>query len=478
MASIRWEWILVRLTNRIHSYWFWRACYALFASGAFVRFVAWLLRRDADGTRTAALQFALVWSGWPRRYRAWINVNASQLVWRARRRAARRTPAARVRRGPRGERLRVACLGDFAALLTFQRELFAAAPDGVEVGVFDVPTKNDGATYLEPIVARYVSGGAERPARAAAVAAAISEWDPDLLLVVSWTAETYAVLDGAAAGCVLHVCTGSDLLHHENVDVHAYAQPEADYFVVGERLFCATSRSFVRDALVYGADLLYDGRGLDPSSRRPWSDREPLVVVHGSLYKTSAPEFLATILDLVAEDTETRAVFVGGGTDRERAAVRGAAERRGLQERVELHRPFSAVRGSAGDVDDRGWHELVDLLSRARLAADPWPVCGASTRVEAYGCGAPTVHLGVRFDEAAWGRAQPAVFELPALLVPEATAYTREAYTELCRRCLRDPGFADDVAARQAEVFRRVTDVDAYWTQLLELYRRWARKDA
>jgi hypothetical protein len=466
------EWLLIRATNRVRAPWFWRVLYRALASRALVGLVASLVRR-ADKGRITGLEDALVWSGWPRRPRGWVNINASQFVRRVRDRVNGRRLAPRVVRARKAGPLRVACLGDFSALLTFQPELFEAAPTGIEVSVFDLPSKTTGAGYLAPLVARYEVAPTGEPGRARQIAAAINEVDPDLLLVVSTTLETHDVLDVARAHCVAHVCTGSDLLHHRNVDIQLYAQPEADYFVRDNRVFCGTSRSFLKGYTVYAADLLYDGRGLDPSQRRPWHERDALVVVHGSLYKSSAPGFLATVLDLVGEDAVTRAVFVGDGVEEEREAILVAAGKRGLEARVEVRPPYSAVRGTTGSVESAGWHSLVELLSRARLAADPWPIGGASSRVEAYGCGAPTVHMGVRFDPDSWGRDQPAVFELPALLVPIATASSPEEYVDLCRRCLNDAEFSDEVAARQEAVFRRVTDPAIYWEQLLGLHRRW-----
>jgi hypothetical protein len=144
-----------------------------------------------------------------------------------------------------------------------------------------------------------------------------------------------------------------------------------------------------------------------------------------------------------------------------------------LSGRVHYEEGFEFTRASDGAVADPAWLKLVDLLRRARLAPDPFPVCSGAARVEAFGAGAPSPHLAVRFDRGAWGRRQEAVVEVSALEVPTLTASTLAEYEELCRRCLYDERFADSAAAAQADVFERVTDPRAYWGQIRSCYEEW-----
>lgn len=51
--------------------------------------------------------------------------------------------------------------------------------------------------------------------------------------------------------------------------------------------------------------------------------------------------------------------------------------------------------------------------------------------------------LGLRLDRPAWGKPQPQLTDHPALATAAGTAYTIQAYWELCRRCLYDREFAD-----------------------------------
>ena len=154
------------------------------------------------------------------------------------------------------------------------------------------------------------------------------------------------------------------------------------------------------------------------------------------------------------------------------------AARRGLAAQVHYEGEFSAVRDPDGHVPASGWQRLLSVLERARLAADPWPVGGGSSRFEAYLAGTPSAHMGIRLDRAAWGRGQAAVCDILFLNVPRATAFDEGEYRAIARRCLYDAAFADAVADEQREVAVRLSDEGAWWTQLRTLYDRWARMGA
>jgi hypothetical protein len=439
-----------RATGRVHSPRFWRALYGLLRTRRAVRFFA---GRGDDflGELTALF----VWSGWPHQTRGWINLDASRFVRRVRREGIRTTPK-RAPRKPDGP-LRVGVLGAFSGLLTLAREHFEDAPEEVELHVLDLGYEGRYARYLEPVAASYATGDL---AEAAA--------DLDVLYVVDSGRAADEVLDAATTPCVVAFSTGSNLLHHEKVDFHLYPQPEADYFLRGERLFCGTTRAPFGDELVYPAFFLYDRAGIEPGP--PWAEREPLVLVHGSLFKAASEPFLEAILPLA------EVVLMGRTSDDELEVVRHVARRHGVEGSVHYEGAFSGLRGADGSRDDPGWQKLLGYLRRARLAPDPWPIGGAAARVEAYAAGVPTAHLAVRFDEASWGRRQQSLLEVEALLVPEATARTPEEYRSLCERCLHDGDFAEAVAAAQALVCERVTDPRAYWLQLVEAHRDWLRR--
>jgi glycosyltransferase involved in cell wall biosynthesis len=242
-------------------------------------------------------------------------------------------------------------------------------------------------------------------------------------------------------------------------------------------MFCATSEAWLDDRLVYPGFVLYDRREVDLARVRPWREREPLLVVHGSLYKVVAPGYLATVLALLREDPELELVLLGKESGGERARLEALARDAGVGGRVRYEGAFAALRDpETGVVDDPGWRAAAAYLERARLVPDPWPVGGASSVVEAFALGAPVVRMGVRTDPAAWRLPQPCFGEMLAFDGPPSVAYSAAEYAALCRRVLADERFADRIAAEQLEIARRITDPAAFWDQLLGLYRDWAER--
>lgn len=443
----------------------WRLAYRLLRSRAAISIAAAVLRL-ADRTRgegvgdflLSRFEVRYVWAG------AFVNLDASRFAWRVRMRRAGR-PAA-VKRAPRqpAQPLRLGCVGRFAGLLSFGPELFAAAPPDLRLHVFDVEYEGATASYVEPLVAHYDASPLE-------LSDAINAADLEALLLVLRGAEAYDLAGRVSVPCVIFVCTGSDLLHHPAVDIQLYAQPQADYFLRGRRLFCARSRTWFDDSRLQPAFLAYDARGLDPAARPSWAERESIVVVHGSLYKLAGAKYLDCLARLLHDDPGLELVVMGKDDGRSLEEIR-----KRVGPRLRYEGAFSPVRGPDGSVVDPGWEKLRGLLFRARLAPDPFPICGATSRVEAFGAGVPSPHLAVRFGEE--GRRQDALVEVPALRVPPLDAHTVAEYESLCRRCLYEPAFADEAAAAQAAVFAEVTDGSAYWRQILAAYREWAERTA
>lgn len=450
-------------TAGVHAASFWRVLYRLLASPRAVAAGAAIARRDGGDVLLAGLGELFVWSGWPHQSRGWINLDASRYLHRVRGSTTARRVAQKSRPRKSDGPLRVGVLGAFSGLLTLAPEHFEGAPAEVELHVLDLGFDGRYARYLEPVAASYAT---EDLAEAAG--------ELDVLFVVGSGREVDDVLDAAQTPCIASFSTGSDLVHHEKVDFHLYPQPEADYFVRGDGLFCGTSRTRFGDALVYPAFFLYDPGGVDPAAPIPWSERDPLVLIHGSLFKAASMPFLDVVLPLLRDGAEL--VLMGRASEDDLTAVAAAARRHGVASRVHYEGSFSGTRGPEGTRDDLGWEKLVAYLGRARLAPDPWPIGGGAARVEAYAAGVPSVHLAVQFEEASWGRRQDSLLEVKALLVEEATARTPDEYQRLCERCLLDGAFAETVAAAQAAVCTRVTDARAYWLQLVEAHRDWARR--
>lgn len=368
--------------------------------------------------------------------------------------------------------LKVGLLGPFSGLLTFSSEHFRAAPSDVEIHLFDVAHEGMRAEFLEPIVAGYV-GFDERDAHEL-VANAVNDANLDLLLVIGLGARPQELISLIDTPCIGYLCTGTDILHHNGIDFHVFCQPQADYFLRDDRLFCAMSRSFFGNERVYEGALVLDASGLNGSEGRAWRDREPLIAFHGSLYKLAAREFIETMCRLVADNDDVEFVYMGPAGGDELSRIEVATRRFGVASRFHYLGSYSRVRtGSESFAGQAGWQRMCQVLSRARLAPDPWPVGGSSSRMEAYMLGTPTAHMRVRFDSECWGRRQHALVELPLLLVPEASVTTISAYIDLCNRCLRDEPFAQDLVAQQLAVAAAAVDGRAYWQQILRLYRRW-----
>lgn len=471
----------LRACGSIRSALVWRLVYAALAHDATVAMAVRVLGRSGRArTVVGRLHDFAVVGGWPGRHPGWVNVDVSRFAWRVSRRLDRARSEPKHLPRSEGLPLRIACVGAFRGLLAFGKPIFEGVPDTVEIGLVDLEFEGAGAEYLRPLVAFYepVAAIGDDAQQAAALADAVDRADADLALVVVGGRLAYEVVDRLRTPVISYCCTGSDVLHHPKVDFQIYVQPEPDYFVREDRLFCGTSRASFGGGVAFAGFINYDERGLLAEPRLPWHERDSLLVYHGSLYKAASPAYLHAVFDLMEDDTDLEFVLMGRDTHDSLDAIRRHARVRGLTSRVHYEGRYSGVRSKDGLLDDPGWARLVGHLARARLAPDPWPMCGASSRVEAYAMGVPSVHLGTRFDRGSWGRPQPTVCELPALLVPEGTAYSPAEYVELCRRATSDREFAERVIAAQIDVVRHVSDPAVYWTQVLDLYSRWRTRRA
>lgn len=483
--------VFTRATSRIHAPVFWRALYATLFSTTAARALGLVLRVIA-GVRgdTAAEDFRermakeLVRSGWPHHSAYWRNLHASRFLWRAyqsSKRCGRRTaPPAPAP----GAVVRLGVVGTLSRAGAFPPELFAAAPPELDLVFFDIPRGAAwSATYLSGVRGEYSHHVLSRESwwtDISAIARSIDVAHLDVLLVLDEKRYVYDLLDRVSCPCVVDVALGAAILAHDNVAFHVHSEREADYFVTADRMFCGTTRRNLSGDLVFPGRVCYDRRGIDPATRRRRSEREPLMVFHGALYKANSPPYLDVLFGLMHEDPSLDFVLMGHDWDGERpggalAPILERARRAGLEGRVHYEGEFLAVRDeTSGEIRDDGWSRLLEHLDRARLAPNPWPVGGAASRVEAYLSGVPVPHLGVRTDPASWGRPQHGGGEIPALVVESTTAWTPEAYAALARRMLYDDAFAERVVADQLEVAERVTDRAAYWQLILDCYRRWS----
>jgi hypothetical protein len=463
-------------TARIDSPRFWRLLYWLLEQRVTIRVTAALCRLAAariggDMTPQEAAERLshLFQTAWPHhRGTPWINLQVARFTWRVKRTLGDVRPSRR--RSLRcTERLRVGLLANLAATLTFSPQFFERIPESVDLAALDLGGHSRTAGYLEHFVSDYQAFDARDTA---AVAASIEELDLDLLLFDVYKTDLDAILDGVSVPCIVDVCTTVNLRFHQSVSFHLYCLQQADYLVDGDRLFCTTSESVLGEAAVYPGALLFDRRNLDPHARRSWRERDALLVYHGKLYKLS-DAYLEAVMSLLSDDPSLE-LAVMGRDDGQLEGIRAVATKYGAADRLHYEGEFRVARNEEGEVADASWLRLADLLARARLAPDPWPLGGAYSRVEAFAAGAPSVHMGIRTDRASWRRPQLAVTaDHRALEIAELTAYTVDEYLTIARRALYDESFADAVAAEQARRALELTDGAVFWKQILERYETW-----
>ena len=460
-------------------FWVWRCIYGLMLLPVFTSTIAALLNAYArlrGHERAEALlgrlEMTIAYSGWPHHERGWINLHGSR--WIADLRRARSRRAVALAEPPRPVR-RIGCVGRFSGLLGFPKQLMAACP--AELVIADIGYAGRHAPALRDVAAAYEAFDFDAANRLSheidRLAAFLRAQQVDLLINIGAKQDAAALLDVVDVPCVANLCAGSDLFHHPRVDIQLHGQPEADYFVRDSRMFCGTTAGWFSDQYVHDLTGFMDARGLALESGAPWSSREPLIVCHGSMYKFARPQFLDVICRLLAEDSSLRLVCIGKDDGGAVATILEHAARWNVAGRAEYLGEFSAMRNDAGEVTDPGWRTLIDLLRRARLAPNPFPLGGGSARFEAYILGTPTVHLGVRFDRESWGRPQPSTCEIPSLLTRAGTAWSIEEYGALARKCLGDGAFADVLAAEQLSRARIIADAPRWWRDVLDGHRQW-----
>jgi hypothetical protein len=464
----------------------WRAVYGVVESDVCVAIVTYALAVGSslfgsivDARFDGWFDRRLVRSGWPYHVRGWTNLHMARALTRIRRRRTgvraelKHTVHARPPGRRRSDRLRIGVIGPFRGLLSFPAELFRRAPSEMEVVAFDIPYRGRGAAFLRPYVSAYESILAEEPTASAIAHAArcIVDHECDVLLNVNEKLPAYALIDALDHPRITHYCNSSEPLYHDKVRLQFYPQPEADYFVREQRLFCTTTQSgFCRSSFV-PITPYYDLRRIDAGTAPGWRSREGLVTFHGSLYKLASPGYLEVLFRLLSEDRALSFHFMGKDNGSALASILAGARRWNLDNRVTYEGEFQSVRDADGTVTDPGWMKMQALLRRARLQANPWPLGGGSSRVEAYACGVPCIAMRTSFDERHWNTPQPVVCDVPALHAPSGTVVDADAYLDRCRRCLHDEDWFERVVAEQRSVLRTLTDPDRWWLDVIDAYR-------
>ena len=455
----------------------WRLIYAVLWGRVAQHCLTWMLRLYSMVRTPAAAEGVIgmidrrfTFSGWPHYGRGWTNLHASRFTTRVRRglRPAVRRPV----RLPVQPLTRIVLVGGFSGLLGFPKELFERCP--IELVIADIRFNGADASYLAGIADQYQCFDLDRRAdEITRIAEFINGCGAQMALNIGQKAESHELIELINTACIANYCAGSELLHYDAIDIQYHGQPEADYFVRDGRMFCGTTRSFFSSQFIATFTGYIDPRGLLSGSPAPWRRRRPLIVNHGSLHKFASPEYLSIVCDWLAAEPSCEFVLFGRDDGGWLSEIKRRLDARGLLSRLRYEGHFSATRNAAGEVAGEGWDALVSRLGQARLAPNPFPLGGGSSRYEAYALGAPAPHLGVRFDREMWGRPQPSICEIPSMLVPRGTAATIDQYRELGFKCLRDEAFADALSAEQMKVARSVIDADRWWREIIDGHRQW-----
>lgn len=207
----------------------------------------------------------------------------------------------------------------------------------------------------------------------------------------------------------------------------------------------------------------YDSRGM--GTLRVEASRERLIFVHGSLYKFRHPSYLTTISNVLRRVSDARFVFAGSGTQEHLNEITQHFRREGVNSRVDYAGHLPVGQGDAGQFSN-----LAELLGRAAAYANPWPVGGGSSRIEAYGMGTPVVHLGMDGSRLTRPSQTQTCVDVPALNVHELTAFSVKAYEQRLHSLLVD-GSGKEKIDTQFKVFNELTSPENWWGRLTEIHQ-------
>lgn len=411
-----------------------------------------------------------------------VNLQAQRLYWRALHygQMTAMVPS-KPHRSSDHYPLRVGIFGQLAATLLTQKPFFDGVSNNVDLYIFDRKYLNYSSGYLKGISKQYLVFE-DNVDQIQPIAQAIQQTDLDVLVNITSDLFSFDVLDRVNTPCIVHLCSGSDILHHEKVSYQIHGQPEAEYFPQDGYIFCAYTRQRFSDQRVYQGRFVYDTRDIELDQQVTWSSREPLIFWHGSLYKLASRNVLDIIFRVMEDDSRVEFVFMGRDDQSKKGNpmlpfIRHMSQDRGVAARVHYEGNTLAGRTENGDVaGHKGWQKLKSYLSRARLWPDTFPIGGGFARVEAYAAGVPSVHMGVCFNTQSWGKPQLNAVEVPALLVSDGTATTVLGYENLCRKCLYDESFADALSTQEITLASRLNNGRVFWQQFVEFYQDWRAK--
>jgi hypothetical protein len=198
-------------------------------------------------------------------------------------------------------------------LLT-QKPLFCNLPDDIWLYIFDMRHPDEyreyTAQYLKDLV-HYYELFDDNPLSVNKMINAINASELDLVININYNLQSFLIIDQLDTPCIVHLCSGTDLFHHDKIAFHLHAQPQSDYFIKNGHLFSTATHSYFNNQLVFPIGAVYDTRDLLSEEAPSWKEREPLIFWHGSLYKFASAPFLEILMRLMSDDKDLYLVFAG-----------------------------------------------------------------------------------------------------------------------------------------------------------------------
>jgi len=301
------------------------------------------------------------------------------------------------------------------------------------------------------------------------LATAINAARLDLLIVSNGSIEEkHDIAALVDTPCLVGYLMGSEPVMHPKIDYCLYVQPRTGFPVLGHTMYSVfTGRPVPAEKCCTETAFAYEMVGADRAANPPWEARENLMIFHGRLAQLIEPSFLGVLAELLREDPGLRFELLGPGDNLEE--IQAFFANRGVGERVRYLGMVDKRDYTAGTFHSR----IYDFVRRGRLEANPWPIGGGSARVEAYLAGTPTANLRFHPEgDRPWASDQTTV-ALPFIDAPSGTADDIAGFKALCRRCLYDRTFAEELIAEQYHVAAEVTNHGVWWERVIACYRDW-----
>lgn len=389
--------------------------------------------------------------------------------------------------------LKIGVIGMFGGITVYSKKFFEGFPDSCELFVFDIQLPNGShAKWLEDRYTNYnlifTYSGKSKSANYSKSryeeeldisSKLINESKIDILAIMTHGDLVYDIIDLIDTPCIVNVSAGSDVVHHSKVDIELCAQFQYDLYLKNNRLFCAiTDKQFVHSK-VYKSKFFYDLRGIEYENSLTWNEKENLIVFHGSLYKLGKKELLNAVFSILKSDKNLRFIYIGKNNFDEISLIKKEAEKMDISGQVEYGGEYQLAYDAQGNIIGKGWERVRDILTKAKVSINPWPIGGGCAVFEAYASGTPCITMAKTATNNI-RRGNYILYAggfLPALHIEQATAYSIKDYMEKCKKCIYNESFAKEIILRQKEIAKEVNDSNRWWNELILNYNDWFKSN-